>query len=143
MVTIHIKVDASNVHVSENGVAFKNKLLDQLSKNTKTLLEKNTPRHSSHGANNYKIVKSTDKHEVINNAHYLVFPNDGTGIYGPRHAPIRPKRAKVLHFHWRGREWFLKSVKGQKPKKFVERSMTEVIRSIESAVIIAKKGTLE
>lgn len=143
MVTIHIKVDASNVHVSENGVAFKNKLLDQLSKNTKEIFAKNTPKHSGHGANNYKITKSEDKHEVTNDAFYLPWVNDGTGIYGPRHAPIRPKRAKVLHFHWKGREWFLKSVKGQKPQKFVERSMTELIRSIDSAVIIAKKGTLE
>ena len=143
MVTVHIKVDASNLKVSENGVAFKNKLLDQLSKNTKTLFEKNTPRQSGHGANNYKIIKSENQHEVVNNASYLRFPNDGTGIYGARHAPIRPKQARVLHFTWRGREWFLKSVKGQKPKKFVERSMTEVIRSVESAVIIAKRGTLE
>ena len=143
MVTIHIKVDASNLKVNENGVAFKNKLLDQLSKNTKTLLEKNTPRQSGRGANNYKIIKSENQHEVVNNTLYLQFPNDGTGVYGPRHAPIRPKRAKTLHFFWRGREWFLRSVKGQKPKKFVERSMVEVIRSVDSAVVIAKKGTLE
>lgn len=142
MVTVHIKVE-SNIKVTKNGMAFKNKLLDQLSKNTKTLFEKNTPRQSGRGANNYRIVKSENKHEVINNTRHLVFPNDGTGVYGPHHTPIRPRNAKVLHFKWRGREWFLKSVKGQKPKKFVERSMTEVMRSVESAVVIAKKGTLE
>lgn len=142
MVTLHIKVE-SNIHLTENAVEFKKKLLDQLSKNTKTLFEKNTPRQTSHGANNYKIIKSEDKHEVTNDAFYLPFANDGTGVYGARHAVIRPKKAKVLHFTWRGREWFLKHVKGQKPKKFVERSMIEVIQSIESAVVIAKNGTLE
>lgn len=39
MVTIHIKVE-SNIHLTENAVEFKKKLLDQLSKNTKTLFEK-------------------------------------------------------------------------------------------------------
>lgn len=143
MVTVHINVDTSNLKVTKNGENFKNKLLDQLSRNAKIILEKNTPRQSGRGANNYKITKSGDKHEVSNNAHYLIFPNIGTGIYGARHAPIRPKRAKVLHFHWKGREWFLKSVKGQKPQKFVERSTGEIIRSIESSLVIAKKGTLE
>ena len=142
MVTVHIKVE-SKLTLLKNGRKFEEKLLDQLSKNTKTLLEKNTPRQSGHGANNYKITKSEHKREVTNDDHYLVFPNDGTGVYGPRHAPIRPKRAKALHFTWRGKEWFLKSVKGQKPQKFVERSMVEVLRSVESAVIIAKKGTLD
>ena len=142
MVTIHIRLE-SNIHLSDNAAEFKKALLNQLSKNAKTILEKNTPKQSGRGANNYRINKSEDKHEVTNDASYLVFPNDGTGIYGVRHAVIRPKRAKVLHFTWKGREWFLKYVKGQKPQKFVERSIPEIVQSVESAVVIAKKGTLE
>lgn len=142
MVTIHIKVE-SNIHLAENAVEFKKKLLDQLSENTKNILEKNTPRKTSRGASNYKITKSDDKHEVTNDAFWLPLVNDGTGVYGVRRAVIRPKKAKVLHFTWRGKEWFLKYVKGQKPQKFVERSIPEILSSAESAVVIAKKGTLE
>ena len=128
--------------IDENFHKFKDKLLDQISTNTKTLFEKNTPQQSSKARNNYKIIKRENEHEVRNDTRYLPWVNDGTGVYGPRHTPIVPKTARVLHFNWRGKEWFLKSVKGQKPQKFVERSMIEVMRSVESAVVIASQGTL-
>ena len=142
MVKIIIDV-ADNVNITENIDKFKDKLLDTLSKNTKLTFEKNTPIHSGKGRNNYRIIKRENEHEVRNDTYYLPWVNDGTGIYGPRHTPIVPRRARVLHFHWKGKEWFLKSVKGQKGQKFVERSMTEVMQSVESAVVIAKQGTLE
>lgn len=133
----------SDLKLEKKGVKFKDKLLDQLSKNTKILLEKNTPKQTGKSSNAYTISKSENQHKIINNTPSLIFVNDGTGVYGARHAPIRPKRAKVLHFKWHGKEFFVKSVKGQKPKRFVERSMTEIIRSTDSAVAIAKRGTLE
>ena len=37
MVTIHIKVE-SDIHLAENAVEFKKKLLDQLSENTKKII---------------------------------------------------------------------------------------------------------
>lgn len=45
----------------------------------------------------------------------------GTGIYGPRRQPIRPKRAKVLRFKPKGsrRVIYAKSVKGMKPNPFL------------------------
>lgn len=143
---IHMKIKViveSNLNLEKKGGKFKDKLLDQLSKNTKILFEKNTPKQKGKAANSYKISKSKNKHVITNNASYLPFVNNGTGVYGVRHAPIIPKRAKVLHFKWHGKEFFVKSVKGQKPKHFVERSMTEIIRSVDSAASIAKRGTLE
>ena len=139
-VTITVK---DQLTLDENIHKFKDKLLDQISTNTKTLFEKNTPQQSSNARNNYKIIKRENEHEVRNDNRYLPWVNDGTGVYGPRHTPIVPKTARVLHFNWRGKEWFLKSVKGQKPQKFVERSMIEVMRSVESAVVIASQGTLQ
>mgnify|MGYP000423725877 FL=1 len=139
---IKVKVE-SDLKLEKKGVKFKDKLLDQLSKNSKILLEKNTPKQTGKSSNSYVISKSENQHEITNNTHSLIFVNDGTGIYGARHAPIKPVHAKALHFKWHGKEFFVKSVKGQKPKRFVERSMTEIIRSTESAVAIAKRGTLE
>ena len=140
---IIIDVKATNLMLSERIGEFKNKLLDQLASNTKTLFEKNTPKQKGYAAKNYKVIKSLNTREIYNNAHYLPWVNDGTGLYGPLHHRIRPKRARVLHFYWRGNEWFLKSVRGQRGQHFVERSMTEVIRSVDSAVVIASRGTLK
>ena len=140
---IIIDVTATNIMLSESIGEFKTKLLDQLASNTKTLFEKNTPKQKGYAAKNYKVIKSLNTREIYNNAHYLPWVNDGTGLYGPLHHRITPKRARVLHFYWRGNEWFLKSVRGQRGQHFVERSMAEVIRSVDSAVVIASRGTLK
>src|SRR5689334_15747309 len=49
----------------------------------------------------------------------------GTGIYGPLHRPITPKRAKVLAFDIGGRKVFARSVKGMKGQFPVKRSFEE------------------
>ena len=138
-----IDVKLTKENLDKNVGEFKTKLLNQLAQNTKTLFEKNTPKQSGYGSRNYHVIKSLNTREIRNNAHYLPWVNDGTGVYGPLHHRITPKHAKTLHFHWKGKEWFLKSVKGQKGQHFVERSMSEVIRSVDSAVVIASRGTLK
>lgn len=144
MVNITITVE-DNIELTEEKVDnFKNKLLNQLSENTKVIFEKNTPHgETGRAANAYKIMKSENEHEIINDTPYLPWVNDGTGIYGPRHQRIVPRTKKVLHFHWKGKEWFLKSVKGQKGQKFVEQSMNEVMQSVEKAVVTAANETLK
>ena len=129
--------------IDENINKFRNKLLNEISKNTKVIFQKNTPKDSGRSANNYKIIKRENEHEIRNDEKHLVWVNNGTGVYGPHHHRIVPKNARVLHFNWKGKEWFLKSVKGQKGQKFVEQSMSEVMNSVGNAVIIAKQGTLE
>ena len=46
----------------------------------------------------------------------------GTGIYGPHHAPIRPRVAPFLVFRWHGRFHAKTSVRGQKPQPFLTES---------------------
>lgn len=72
---------------------------------------------------------------VVARAGYALFVEQGTGVYGPTHRPITPKRAKVLAWrtgavtlsgasrHAGGQElagWaFAKSVKGRKATPFL------------------------
>ena len=51
---------------------------------------------------------------VGTNVNYALFVHEGTGIYGPKGRPIRPKRAKFLKFQIKGRGKFVyaKQVKG-------------------------------
>ena len=46
----------------------------------------------------------------------------GTGVYGPRHSPIVPVRAKFLHYFWRGEEHFSRSVRGVPPNAYPGRA---------------------
>lgn len=55
------------------------------------------------------------------NVYYARWVHDGTGIYGPRHRPIRPVHAKLLRFKPRGksRYVFAKEVKGMIANHFL------------------------
>lgn len=59
--------------------------------------------------------------EVSNKQQYASFVEIGTGIYGPMRRPIRPRRAKYMH--WidaaSGRHVFAASVRGQKPQPYL------------------------
>lgn len=140
---IIIDVKLTNMVLAENMREFKTKLLDDLAANTKTIFGKNTPKQKGYASKNYRIIKSLNTREIKNDEYYLPWVNDGTGLYGPLHHRIKPKRARVLHFYWHGKEWYLKSVRGQKGQHFVERSMSEVIKSIDNVVVNASRGTLK
>lgn len=53
---------------------------------------------------------------VVRHAEWV---HQGTGIYGPHHAPIVPRVAPYLVFHWHGRIWHKKSVRGQPAQPFL------------------------
>lgn len=61
---------------------------------------------------------------VGTNMEYALFVHEGTGLFGPRHRRIRPKRAKVLSFKPRGgRRVFVRSTRGQRPNPFLVRAL--------------------
>lgn len=52
-----------------------------------------------------------------------VWLNFGTGIYGPRRSPIRPRKAKRLRFVAKsGKTVFAKQVRGVKPMRFLDKT---------------------
>lgn len=62
---------------------------------------------------------------VGTNVFYAVFVHDGTGIYGPKGVPIRPRVAKVLSWKTRGgRRVFARQVKGMKPNPFLKNAVS-------------------
>jgi hypothetical protein len=62
---------------------------------------------------------------VVTNVCYARWVHDGTGIYGPRHTPIRPRQAKFLRFRPRGasRYVYARQVKGMKPNPFLRNAL--------------------
>lgn len=58
------------------------------------------------------------------NVRYSRWVHGGTGLYGPRHAVIRPLRGTYLVFTGRGGgKVFVRSVKGMKPNPFLKNAL--------------------
>lgn len=55
--------------------------------------------------------------------------HDGTGIYGPRNSPIKPRTADNLVFYWRKRWNRVPIVRGQKPNPYLEEAYFIVNRT--------------
>ncbi len=104
----------------------------------------------------HQISKSTDRAiegRVGSNVDYAPYVELGTGIYGPRKTPIRPKNKKVLAWvvrgprpttpeGWRqacreGRAVLVKEVQGMKPRPYLLPALTE---NIERLVEFLKKA---
>lgn len=67
---------------------------------------------------------------VGTNVNYAILVHEGTGIYGPRHAPIRPRRAKRLRFKPKGSRRFVyaRQVRGMAPNRFLANALTAARR---------------
>lgn len=62
---------------------------------------------------------------VGTNVAYGLMVHNGTGIFGPRHAPIRPRRARVLVFIPRGQTHpvFAHSVRGMEANPYLRNAL--------------------
>lgn len=70
--------------------------------------------------------------KVATNCGYGLFPEEGTGIYGPTGSVITPKRARLLVFKPRGLSHVIsvKSVRGQPGQHFMRQALTSVVGSL-------------
>jgi hypothetical protein len=62
---------------------------------------------------------------VSTDVSYGLYVHDGTGIYGPRHTPIKPKHGKVLVFIPKGETQpvFARSVRGMRPNQYLKNAL--------------------
>lgn len=69
---------------------------------------------------------------VYSDLEYSIYVHEGTGIYGPKGQPIRPKRGQYLVFEarnarttprGRGNLVFAREVRGQRPNRFLLRAL--------------------
>lgn len=72
------------------------------------------------------------KVQVGTSLKYARWQHDGTGIYGPRHRPITPKRrgrrrGSVLVFDWRGQRVYAQKVRGAPATKFLTRALKAAV----------------
>ena len=75
-----------------------------------------------------QVINVSPKSVTIGNtlkASYAKFVHGGTGIYGPKKAKIRAKKARALKTPY----GFRKSIKGQKPNPYLENAFNEYLKS--------------
>lgn len=97
---------------------FENRILRVYAESIKAELEERTPGKA---ANLWQI--SGPESSVItisNDTSYLPFIERGTGLYGPHHAWVVPKHARMLVWMSQGRKIFAKKTRGMKPQPFVK-----------------------
>lgn len=79
-----------------------------------------------------KLVKYNGQVAVIvgTNVHYAMWQHDGTGIYGPHHTPIVPRRAQYLRFIPRGGNTYVyaREVRGTRGTFFLTRALAAAAR---------------
>ncbi len=85
-----------------------------------------TPVDEGHLSGAWTTRKTENQIVSTNSAEYAVYQNEGTGVFGPSHRAITPKKAKALHWEKGGTHYFAKSVKGVKGKHFVEKATKAV-----------------
>jgi phage gpG-like protein len=70
-------------------------------------------------------VRGAPAARVGTNVRYARWVHDGTGIWGPRHQPITPKRGKYLRFRssGTGRYVYARSVQGMKRNQFLKNAL--------------------
>lgn len=118
---------------------------------TLTAIRRNIPRRTGRTARTFEIRHVPghvfDEWRVGSSDDNAIRLEDGTGIYGPRRRVIRPRNSKVLRFpnratggfrlddtvrmrdgvpDRRARYVYTKTVRGQRPKRYLERTAREV-----------------
>lgn len=92
----------------------------------------NGPLRASIRVSEIRTTSRTVKVWVYTNLEYGLYVHEGTGIYGPKGQPIRPKRGKYLVFEARNRRTtapgrgnmvFAREVRGQRPNRYLLRGL--------------------
>lgn len=96
---------------------------------------------TDHGklAGNWLIERMANEYDwrIYTMTKYALFVHEGTGVYGPRGDVIRPKSAKALSFEWKGKNYVVRYVRGQKPNPYVDRAMQRSQQRIHEFVLTA------
>jgi hypothetical protein len=73
---------------------------------------------------------------------HALYVHEGTGIYGPRKQPLRPRTKKVLAWRSGGRWHFARSVKGMRANPFMERAAKRSTPGVQAAFDAAIKRVI-
>lgn len=135
--TVRVEVNHAKLRtqVGRDARKFVDRVTEALEKRAKELApdDKGNLRRSIRNEKARMVGPTRANGRVVALSSYAVYQHEGTGLRGPRHRIIRPKRAKALRFFWRkaGGIVFFKYVRGTSapPSKFLVRAVQDVLSS--------------
>ena len=75
-----------------------------------------------------EVSSDGDNGRVYSDLDYALYQEEGTGIYGPKGQPITAKKGKMMRFKSKsGKIIYTRSVKGVRPKKFMQQASEFVL----------------
>lgn len=145
MVEVKINVDTSKLTNIESKIpSIKKRGLQLAGQGMIRQLKINSPVDTGHLKGWFFYKHSDSEIDIRSPAKYVGFVNDGTGIYGPHKTPIYSKSiGKPLAFQVGGKMVYTKMIMGQKPQKFVEKSINETREKLGGFFIKAVREVLK
>lgn len=138
MVELTVNVHESDVNkVGADVIKVQGKALELVSKDLISNLQKNSP--VDHAIlRRWAVTNKTDTSTRISTpAMYARYVNEGTGIYGPRAQIIRRSNNKPFVFEVDNEKRFTRTIKGQKPRRFVEKSLETTRARLQELINLA------
>lgn len=141
-----VEIDLKDVeNLGKITANVKEKILHYTGYDLQGNLMRSTPY--DHGkASKWRISFNEDEVNIFSDVQYVKYLNYGSGIYGEHKARIYPTSSSVLKFKWKDAPKklvskdgyvYLKSVKGIKPKHFIEKSIGITKKRIQGFAIRA------
>lgn len=135
---IEITVKTPEQDFAKNFEKTTHEIIKKVGDTSLKYLQQNTPIRTGALRNSWrKDNNSLEKISITSTKNYARFVNDGTGIYGVRKSPIRPKNTRVLRFkslsgynNSSGEYVYVKQVRGQPGKHMVEKSLEETEKQV-------------
>lgn len=145
MVKVTVTVDKSKIiNLEEQVPLIRKKGLNYVSQYLINRLQQNSPVDHGRLKQWFPYERSDDMVKIRSPAAYAKYVNDGTGIYGPYKTPIYSKHiGKPLAFQVNGQMVYTRMIRGQKPQKIVERSISETEGRLENLFIKAVREVLQ
>lgn len=140
---VKVTLDKSPMQITQKAVR---RAVDLTVMELKGNLQKNSPVDEGKMQGSWLIAGNsvgTLNQKIVSSALYTKYVNDGTGIYGPKGQLIKPKTARLLSFVYKGKKIAVPYVRGIKPRRFIEKSITQTQRRTAEFVIRAMMETGE
>lgn len=148
MTTYTLKIDYNRLKIKQKNIKKAQKRIIVLVSNELVRnLKMNTPvGETGFARNSWHIIYNNNGSSVKSDVRYILYIDQGTGIYGPKHELIKPENSKVLRFKWfksgvipsKDGYYYFKHVKGIKPKYILKNGINKTktrIKGLTSLVI--------
>lgn len=144
MTVVRVKIDLeeSGIDIAEVTEEAVNRTVVLAAEDLRAKLQDNSPQDTTDLMKSWYVIGSKDKERIVkSDVQYAQYVNDGTGIYAGK-GKIYPKKEGGLlgPFKYKGKMIAVPWIRGQKPQRFVEKSIKQTKARVEEFLVISLNG---